>query len=314
MINWQEFFQSIGPNLTEFVMSGCYHEPFTPNTLLPVIVQTCSNLISLQLRWNNITETTLNHLISYQQFLHLHTLDLSGCQILDDTILINMFIRSEKDFHIRKLILHACTNITWMSLDTIAICLPNLVHLGLSRCIGLKNLSSNQSPSCFSYWPQLEYIDFGHLLTLTNEDLTIALNHCLYLKSLLLDHCIQLTDPIIDKLPVSLQMISVNNCTNFTTARLSSLNLKCPNLQSINVSLIRNFNDQCLIQWSAQPLKQLKTLVIDYCTDCTLAGIEKILENHGHMQELSLNGNIISSTIDQKALQEKFSNVKFVFQ
>ncbi len=85
-------------------MSGCYHEPFTPNTLLPFIIQNCSNLLSLNLRWNNITESTLNHLTTYPQFIHLRTLDLTGCQILDDTLLIDIFIRPERDFHLEKLI------------------------------------------------------------------------------------------------------------------------------------------------------------------------------------------------------------------
>ncbi|CAF4401076.1 unnamed protein product, partial [Rotaria sp. Silwood2] len=158
-IKWLEFFQTIGSTLMEFTMTGCYHEPFTPNTLLPIIVQTCSNLLSLNLRWNNITESTLNHLTTYSQFIHLQTLDLTGCQILDDTLLINIFIRTETYFHLKNLILHACTNITWISLDTIAICIPNLIHLNVSRCIGLKNLSSNQNSTCFHYWPKLEYID-----------------------------------------------------------------------------------------------------------------------------------------------------------
>jgi len=295
-------------------MSGCYHEPFTPNTLLPIIVQTCSNLLSLNLRWNNITESTLNHLTTYSQFIHLHTLDLTGCQILDDTLLINIFIRTETDLHLKKLILHACTNITWISLDTIAICIPNLLYLNISRCIGLKNLSSNQNITCFHYWPKLQYIDFGHLLTLTDNDLTIVFDNCKYLNSLIFDDCINITDQTLNKLTKDFQMISLSNCTNLTTDIFLNLNEQCPYLHTINLNSIKNFNDNCLLKWSEKPLIQLKILILDNCTECTLNSIEIFLEKHINLHKLSLNGNIISNVIEQQRLERKFTNIKFVFQ
>ncbi|CAF0988307.1 unnamed protein product [Rotaria sp. Silwood1] len=313
-IKWLEFFQTIGSNLIDFTMTGCYHEPFTPNTLLPIIVQTCSNLLSLNLRWNNITESTLNHLINFSQFINLHTLDLTGCQILDDTLLINIFIRTETDFHLRKLILHACTNITWISLDTIAICIPNLIHLNISRCIGLKNLSSNQNSTCFHYWPKLEHIDFGQLLTLNDQDLTIVFDNCTYLNSLILDDCINLTDQTLNRLTSDFRAISLNNCTTISTNIFLNLNEQCPNLHSINLSSIRNVNDNCLLKWSEQPFIQLKILILDNCTECTVNGIEKFLEKHSNLRKLSLNGNVISNSIEQQTLEQKFPNIKFVFQ
>jgi hypothetical protein len=313
-IKWDEFFQTIGSTLLDFTMTGCYHEPFTPNTLLPIIVQTCSNLLSLNLRWNNITESTLNHLINYPQFIHLHTLDLTGCQILDDTILINIFIRPEKDFHLKKFILHACTNITWISLDTIAICIPNLTHLNISRCIGLKNLSLNQNSTCFQYWPKLEYIDFGHLLTLTDNDVTIVFDNCKSLHTFIFDDCINLTDQTMNRLTYKFQMISLNNCTNINTNIFLNLNEQCPNLHTINLTSIKNFNDICLLKWSEKAFIQLKTLILDFCTECTLNGIEKFLEKHFNLRELSLNGTIITNVIEQQTLEQKYPNVKFVFQ
>jgi hypothetical protein len=313
-IKWLEFFQSIGPTLLEFTMNGCYHEPLTPNTLLPIIVQTCSNLQSLNLSWNNITESTLNHLINYSQFIHLRTLDLTGCQILDDTLLINIFIRTETDFHLEKLVLHACTNITWISLDTIAICIPKLTHLNISRCIGLKNLSSNQNLTCFHYWPQLEYIDFGHLLTLTDNDLTIVFDNCKYLHTLIFDDCINLTDQTIHRLTSNFQMISLNNCTNISTDVFMNLNEQCPDLHTINLHSIKNFNDNCLLKWSEKPLIQLKILILDYCTECTLNCIQIFIEKHFNLRELSLNGNILSDITEQQVLKEKFRNIQFVFQ
>ncbi|CAF3040575.1 unnamed protein product [Rotaria socialis] len=295
-------------------MTGCYHEPFTPNTLLPIIVQTCSSLLSLNLRWNNIKESTLNHLIAYPQFIHLHTLDLSGCQILDDTLLINIFIRTETDFHLKKLVLHACTNITWISLDTIAICIPNLLHLNVSRCIGLKNLSSNQESTCFHYWPLLEYIDFGNLLTLTDNDLTIVLDNCKYLNTLICDDCINLTDQTLNRLTSDFRMISLNNCTTLSTNLFLNLNEQCPKLETISLNSINNFNDDCLLKWSEKPLVQLKFLSINNCTNCTVNGIENFLERHFNLQELSLNDNILSNQIERQTLEQKFPNINFVFQ
>ena len=292
-------------------MSGCHYEPFTPNTLLPIIVQTCSNLISLNLRWNHITESTLNYLITYPQFIHLHTLDLTGCPILDDTLLINMFIRTETEFHLQKLILDACTSITWISLDTIAICIPNLIHLNISRCIGLNNLSSTQNLTCFHYWPKLEYIDFGHLITLTDDDLTIVFDNCKYLKSLIFDNCINLTDQTITRLTSDIQMISLNSCTNLN---INNLNEQCPYLHTLNLSSMRNLTDNCLLKWSENPFISLKILILDYCTECTLYSIEKFLEKHINLRELSLNGNILSDLIEQRTLEQKFPNIKFVFQ
>jgi hypothetical protein len=313
-IKWNEFFQSIGSTLFEFTMTGCYHEPFTPNTLLPLVVQTCSNLLLLNLRWNNITESTLNHLITYPQLIHLHTLDLTGCQILDDTLLINIFIRTETEFHLKKLILQACTNITWISLETIAICIPNLVHLNISRCIGLKNLSSNQNSTCFQYWSKLEYIDFGHLLTISDNDLTIVFDNCKYLNTLIFDDCINLTDQTLNRLTSNFRMISLNNCTNISTNLFLNLNEQCPYLHTINLHSIRNFNNDCLLKWSDKPFIQLQSLLIDNCTQCTLNGIEKFVEKHLNLRELSLNGDIISNLIDQQILEQKFPNIKFVFQ
>lgn len=295
-------------------MTGCYHEPFTPNTLLPALVKSCSNLISLNLRWNNIKETALNQLIEYPQFANLQTLDLSGCQILDDTLLINMFIRTETDFQLKKLILHACTNITWISLDTIAVCIPKLTHLNVSRCIGLKNLASNQDSTCFHYWPQLQYIDFGNLLTLTDNDLTIVFDNCSNLNTLILDDCITLTDQTLNRLTSDFRMISLNNCTELSTNVFLNLNEQCPNLYVIHLNSIRHFNDNCLLKWSEKPFHQLEILSFDYCTECTLNGIEKFLEKHSTIRELSLNGNIISNQIEQQALEQKFPNIKFVFQ
>ncbi|CAF1306312.1 unnamed protein product [Rotaria magnacalcarata] len=313
-IKWFEFFQKIGSTLIDFTMTGCYHEPFTPNTLLPIIVQTCSSLLSLNFRWNNITESTLNHLIAYPQFTHLHTLDLSGCQTLDDTLLINMFIRTETDFHLKKLVLHACTNITWISLDTIAICIPNLLHLNVSRCIGLKNLSSNLESTCFHYWPQLEYVDFDNLLTLTDNDLTIVFDNCKYLNTLICDDCINLTDQTLNRLTSDFRMISLNNCTTLSTNVFLNLNEQCPKLETISLNSINNFNDDCLLKWSEKPLVQLKFLSINNCTDCTVNGIENFLERHFNLQELSLNGNILSSQIERQTLEQKFPNINFVFQ
>lgn len=295
-------------------MTGCYYEPFTANTLLPIVVQTCSSLHSLELRWNNITEATLNHLITYQQFTRLRTLDFTGCQTLDDTMLINIFIRSETDFHLSKLILHACANVTWVGLDAIAVCLPSLLHLNISRCIGLKNLSSNQNTTCFSYWPQLESIDFGHLLTLTDDDLAIVFEHCKYLTTITLDHCIHLTDQTIDRLSSNFQSISLDNCTNISTNALLNLNEQCPQLQSLSLSLIKNVTDQCLLKWSNQPFTNLTSLVLDYCTECTSAGIERLIDTHVHLQELSLNGNLISSVTEQRKFEQKSPHIKFVFQ
>lgn len=309
-IKWLEFFQSIGSTLLDFTMTGCYHEPFTPNTLLPLIVQTCSNLLSLNLRWNNITESTLNHLINYPQFIHLHTLDLTGCQILDDTLLINIFIRNEIEFDLKKLILDACTNITWISLDTIAICIPNLTHLNISRCIGLKNFSINLNLTCFHYWPKLEYINFGHLLTLTDNDFTVVFDNCKYLHTLIFDDCINVTDQTLNHLTSNFQMISLNNCLNLTTNTFLKLNEQCPFLHTINLSSIKNFNDNCLLKWSEKPLIQLKNLIINNCTECTINSIEIFLEKHSNLHELSLTAKLN----EQKRLQGKFQNIKFVFQ
>ncbi|CAF0932822.1 unnamed protein product [Adineta steineri] len=313
-IQWKEFFESIGSTLLDFTMTGCYHEPFTPNTFLPFIVQHCSNLLSLSLRWNNITETTLNHLITYPQFINLHTLDLTACQILTDTILIDIFIRTETEFHLKKLILQACTNLTWISLDTIAISIPNLEHLNLSRCIGLKNLTTHENHTCFHYWSKLQYIDFGHLLTINDNDLTIIFNNCKYLNTFIFDDCINLTDETLNKLTTNFQMISLNNCTNISTALFLNLNEQCPYLHTIKLNSINNFTNECLIKWSNKPLIELKNLVLDNCNQCTLNGIEKFLEKHMNLRELSLNGDIISSLLEQKFLQQKFPNIKFVFQ
>jgi hypothetical protein len=109
-------------------------------------------------------------------------------------------------------------------------------------------------------------------------------------------------------------MINLNNCTNISTEILMNLNEQCPNLHTINLHSIRNFHDQCLLKWSEKPLIQLKYLILDYCTDCTLNGIEIFLEKHFNLQELSLNGNILSNAIEQQALEEKYPNIKFVFQ
>ncbi|UJR20965.1 hypothetical protein I4U23_024071 [Adineta vaga] len=313
-IKWNEFFQTIGSNLFEFTMSGFYHEPFTPNTFLPLIVQTCSNLLSLNLRWNHITESTLNHLINYPQFIHLQTLDLTGCQTLDDTLLINIFIRTETEFHLKKLILHACTNITWISLDTIAICIPTLVHLNISRCIGFKNLSTNSNSTCFHYWSKLEYINFDHLLTITDNDLTIVFDHCKYLHTLIFDDCMNITDQTLHHLTTNFRMISLNNCTNLSTDVLANLNEQCPQLEIVNFNSINNFNDNCLLKWSEKPLMKLQRLSLDNCKQCSLNSIDKFLTKHVNLRELSITGDIVSNLIERKILQEKFPYIKFVFQ
>ena len=314
--NWFEFFQSIGPTLVDFTMTSCYHEPFTPNTLLPILVQTCSNLLSLQLRWNNTTENTLNYLTTYPQLVRLHTIDFTGCQSLDDTTLINMFVQRDDEFQLKTFILQACSNISWMSLDTIAICLPHLRHLNLSRCIGLKNFSSNDPTTCcFSFWPQLETIDFGHLLTLTDNDLTIILNHCKYLKSINVDNCIQLSDQTMLKLHSNVENLSLNNCTNISTNYFLHLNEQCPQLKKLNVSMIKNVNDQCLVHWSNRPFQHLRSLILDYCTDCSLnGGLEQFIQTHLQLEELGLNGNLISNSVERRTLQENYSRIKFVFQ
>ena len=313
-IKWLEFFQIIGPTLIDFTMSGCYHEPFTPNTLLPIIIKTCQNLQTLTLQWNNITEITLNNLIDYPQFINLHTLDLTGCQILDDTLLINIFIRNKININLKKLILQACANITWISLDTIANTIPNLIYLNISRCIGLKNLSLNQNLTCFNYWLNLQYINFGYLLTLTDNDLMIIFNNCKYLNTLILDDCMNITDQILNRLNENFHMISLNNCINLTTNIFLTFNNQCPNLQIINLSSIKNFNDNCLLKWSEKPFNQLKILILDYCIECTLNSIEKFLEKHNNLEKISLIGNIISNVIDRQRLQNKFPNIIFVFQ
>ena len=307
-IPWLEFFQSIGSNLLDFTMSGCYHEPFTPNTLLPIIVQTCSHLRSLNLRWNNITESTLNHLITYPQWIQLRTLDFTGCQTLDDTLLINLFIRTEAEFHLEKLVLQACTNITWISLDTIAICIPNLTHLNVSRCIGLTNLSSNQNLTCFHYWPKLQHIDLGHLLTLTDNDLNIIFANCKYLNALILDDDMNLTDQTLNQLTIDFQLLNLRNCTNFSTNALIKLTDQCPYLHTIDLSSIKNFNDQCLLEWTAKPLIQLKSLALNQCTDCTMNTIESFLEQHANLRYFSFHPP------EESTLREKFHHLQIVFQ
>jgi hypothetical protein len=109
-------------------------------------------------------------------------------------------------------------------------------------------------------------------------------------------------------------MISLNNCTNLTTDILLKLNEQCPYLHTINVNSIKNFNNNCLLKWLEKPLIQLKILILDHCTECTLNNIEKFLEKHVNLQKLSLNGDIISNVIDQQILEQKFRNIQFVFQ
>ncbi len=178
----------------------------------------------------------------------------------------------------------------------------------------MKNLSLNQNLTCFHYWPKLEYIDFGHLLTLTDNDLEIIFDNCKYLNTLIFDDCMNLTNQTLNKLTTNFQMISLNNCTNLTTDIFLKLNEQCPYLQTINLSLLKNFNDKCLLKWSEKPLIQLNILILDYCTECTLNSIEIFLEKHINLHKLSLNGNIISNVIEQQRLEQKFPNIKFVFQ
>ena len=313
-IEWSEFFQTISSNLNDFTMFGCQYEPMTPNTLLPIVIQTCPNLQSLNLRWNTINESTLNHLSNYTQFIYLHTLDLTGCQILDDQLLIDIFIRKEENFHLKKFILDACINITWIGLDTIAICIPNLIHLSVSRCIGLKNFSLNQDLTCFHYWPKLEYIDFSHLMTLTDNDLTIVFDNCKYLNSLILDECINLTERTIHHLTSDIHMISLSNCTNFHLNTFLNLNEQCPYLYTLKLTSINNLNDSCLIKWCEQPFIHLQILIIYNCIECTLNGIEQFLDRHINLRNCSFNDNIISDTNEKERLKKKFSKIKFVFQ
>ena len=295
-------------------MSGFYHEPFTPNTLLPFIVQTCSNLLSLNLRWSRMNASTLNHLIDYPQFIHLQTLDLTGCQTLNDTLLINMFIRSETQFQLKKLILEGCMNISWISLDTIAICIPDLLQLNISRCIGLKNLSSNSTSTCFHHWPKLQSLDVGHLLTLTDQDLAIIFDHCKYLNTLIFDGCFSVTDQIFHHLTSNFRMLSLNGCTNISTHVLLNLNEQCPQIEVLHLNSIPNFNDSCLLKWSEQPLMKLRHLTIDNCKQCSLNSIDKFLSKHVNLRELSLTGDMVTNLIERRILQEKFSHIQFVFQ
>ena len=311
-IHWVEFFQSIASTLLHFTMDGCYHEPFTPNKLLPIIIQSCSNLLSLNLRWNNITDSTLNQLINYPRMIHLHTLDLSACQLLDDTILINIFIRMEREFQLKQLILHACTNITWTSLDTIAICLPHLIHLDLSRCIGLKTLSSNEQPQCFQYWPELQTINFSYLLNLTDQDMNMIFEHCKYLQTLILDECLHLTDQTFSRFNENLQILSLNNCTNISTNALNQFNEQCPNLRQLHLNSTSQFNDRCLIQWSEKAFQQLEILTLDDCQQYTLENFRRFLDQHKHCRQLSMRNSSLNE--HNKFLQETYSQIQFVFQ
>jgi len=307
-IDWREFFESIGPTLIHFTMSGCYHEPFTPSTLLPILVQTCPNLLSLNLRWNQMIESTLSHLTTYSQIIHLHTLDLTGCQILDDTMLINIFIRQDQQkFALKKLILQACTNLTWMGLDTISVCLPNLTSLNLSRCIGLKT----HSPQCFHSWSKLEYLDLSYLLTLTNQDLLDIINHCHELKMLIIDECLNITDESLSRLTDRFEMLSLNNCSNLSRNFLLNLNEQCPNLHILSMNSITNLTDDCLVNWSMKPWIYLRELSID---KYTCDRLEIFLNKHSNLKLLSLNGNLISQKLEQENLERKFSNIYFVFQ
>ncbi len=288
---WLEFFRSIGSNLLHFTMANCYHEPFTPNTLLPILVETCSNLFSLNLRWNNMNQTTLNYLSTYAQCANLRSLDLSGCLTLDDTLLIDIFIRPNTHFHLHELILHACTNLTWTSLDTIAICLPHLLRLNISRCIGLKQLSLHAETTCFQHWSKLESINLSYHRTLTDDDLSLILHHCKQLHTLILDQCI-----------------------NLNTNILMNLNHQCPQLCIINLSSISNMNDRCLIEWSKEPFQKLDSLFLDFCTECTLDGIKILLESHSTLRQLSLINSGIMDTIERQQLETTYVNVQFVFQ
>lgn len=311
-IHWSEFFQSISSTLLHFTMDGCYHEPFTPNKLLPLIIEFCSNLLSLNLRWNNITENTLNQLIIFPRMIHLHTLDLSACQLLDDTLLINIFIRTEKEFQLQQLILHACTKITWTSLDTIAICCPHLIHLDLSRCIGLKTLSSTEQPTCFQYWPELHSINFSYLLNLTDQDMHTLFEHCKYLQRVILDECPQLTDQTFRRFNEHLQILSLNNSPNISTDTLSQFNEQCPNLQHLHLNSINHFTDHCFIQWSNKIFKQFQRLTIDDCREYTLDNLRRFLNHHPLCRYLSMRNSPLNT--HGKFLQETYPQIQFVFQ
>lgn len=295
-------------------MIGCLHEPFTPNTLLPSIVQTCSSLLSLSLRWNSITEPTLNQLTTYLQLTHLHTLDLTGCLALNDTLLVNIFIGTETPFQLTKLILQACANITWPSLHTIAICVPNLLHLDISRCVGLKNLSSNEDATCFHHWPMLEHLDLGHLRSITDADMAIILDHCPHLQTLIFDDCISITDQTLQRATPSFRTLSLTNCSNLTSVSLGTLNEQCPHLQSLCLNSLSNLTDACLLKWSESPLGELRSFSLDNCKQCSVNSIDKFLGKHVSLRECSLTGDVISNLIERKIFEEKFPHVKFVFQ
>ncbi|KAJ1649679.1 F-box protein of unknown function [Dispira simplex] len=147
------------------------------------------------------------------------------------------------------------TDMNEQSLEGLVQRFPNLRHLNLAHC---KNVLPFQILASLVH---LESLDLSHNVV-KPEDLDIVIRHCPNIKVLILDHCYQLEDSMIDTIAAylpRLRHLSVSFCPDITSVSVLQLD-RCPELEFLALRNCRHVTEDVLEYIaSATALKQAYT-------------------------------------------------------
>ncbi|MDP2437576.1 MAG: hypothetical protein Q8P67_17675 [archaeon] len=269
-------FVSRNPGLITLDLRHC---PELSRRSLPVISKGCPELQSLSFDGISGTrDSTPNdkHICPIAALTWLTTLRLTHCPLVTD---VSIKTTAETSPLLHTLVLDHCIQITDSSLLAIAQHCTLLKDLSLRGC---KNIS-NSAIAAFPKRCTLERIDIsGNELVCDDGLISIALTAPLFLTSIEISHCINITDRSI-----------------------AALAKGCFCLQTLNVAGCRRITDQGATHLAS--LSALEYLNLGFCWRLTDASVCVLVRTLANLVELCLSGTSVTQAVLLAIPQTKLS-------
>jgi hypothetical protein len=237
----------VSSNLQACDISGC-------DKITDLIgIRSCSNLESLHIRCDNITDTGLIGII--RQCSNLQILDISFNKNVTDSSLI----------HVAK---HC----------------PSLRCLEIKECDritdkGVIEIAKNSN---------LELFSASSVLNITDRSIISIARNCFYLEQLQIDGCSQVTDTgiiAIAKHCPNLQLLDISD--GITDTGLIAIARKCKDLRTLAICGCQNISDNGLIKIAEKSLF-LEKLEVHYCNNITDIGLIMIGSKCKYLEDFEI--------------------------
>jgi hypothetical protein len=234
-------------------------------------------------------------LVASGKFPLLTSLDLSGCNNITETGLMDLIYGLDANTHtfdtqlkhLTSLNFSFCHWITDVSVTALSYRCPNLISLNLHCCNKITDRSIILlSNGC----PQLTTVDLQQCVNITNDSIYALSIGCPKLTTLNLYFCDKITnDSIIALSNGCPHLIDLNLGVNdmISNASIIALSIGCPKLTTLNLCYCSKITDASIIALS-NGCSKLSTINLRYCNQITDASIIALSQGCPHLISLNI--------------------------